>query len=440
MRKILTEWEKFIKQHSDTKSYVHFDKRVSLSMKSIREYVEDRNKISIHPFYPFIHFTKNLISFSKNKTKKEKHRQICYCAHLDRCVYQRYAFLINQKYNKRVLDENIAKVPIAYRDNLGKNNINFAKEAFDIIKEHKKSLILIGDFTDFFDNLNHIYLKERLCDLLKKKQLPDDYYNIFKSITKYSYWDWKLLVERAGYKITTHGVRKKLSQQKIIFPKEIFNKYKKDIIKHKVPYGIPQGSPISAVLANVYMLEFDKKLYNYVSNKCGHYFRYSDDFIVIVPFENLSEIETIRIKIISLTTDIPNLTLKQEKTHLYTYSNETILTYPEGKISQINYLGFIFDGKNVKIRPKAITKYYYRMHRKAYNIGKRDNISPNGKRISAKNLYTLYSKGEKRQTFVDYAKKANQILNLNDSETKAVIRFHKRKIAVAIKKGQITKT
>lgn len=427
------EWEKFVKQHSEVKTYVHFDRRVSLGIKSVRKYVENRDKMAKHPFYPFIHFTKNLTKFSKNKIKK-KSRPICYCSHLDRCVYQRYAFLINQRYNKKLLEENINQVPIAYRNNLGKNNIEFAKDAFDLVKKHKKSIILIGDFTDFFENLDHVYLKKRLCELLGNKKLPDDYYNIFKNITKYSYWDWKLLIKRAGYEITTPGVRKKISQQKIIFSKKIFNRHKKDIEKHIKSYGIPQGSPISAVLANVYMLEFDKKLYDCVSSKDGHYFRYSDDFIVIVPFENLSEIELIKNKILSMIGKIPKLILEKDKTKMYTYENGKIWEYPVRKNLQISYLGFMFDGKNIKIRPKAITKYYYRMHRKAYNISKRNNISPMGRRISAKNLYTIYSKGEKRQTFVDYARKANQILKLNDAEAEGIIKFHKRKIANALKK------
>ena len=47
---------------------------------------------------------------------------------------------------------------------------------------------------------------------------------------------------------------------------------------------------------------------------------------------------------------------------------------------------FIFDGKNIKIRPRAITKYYYQMRRKAHTIGHNNWTSPKGKNISAKNF------------------------------------------------------
>ena len=55
------------------------------------------------------------------------------------------------------------------------------------------------------------------------------------------------------------------------------------IVKNPNSYGIPQGSPISALLANVYMLDIDKKIYEIVTGHNGMYMRYSDDFIIILP-------------------------------------------------------------------------------------------------------------------------------------------------------------
>lgn len=45
--------------------------------------------------------------------------------------------------------------------------------------------------------------------------------------------------------------------------------------------GIPQGTPISAALANVYMLHFDKRINDAVKPLKGIYRRYSDDMIVV---------------------------------------------------------------------------------------------------------------------------------------------------------------
>ena len=43
---------------------------------------------------------------------------------------------------------------------------------------------------------------------------------------------------------------------------------------------------------------------------------------------------------------------------------------------------------------------------------------------------------DQKQTFIDYARKAKGILKLNDQEANALIKHHKRKIAMAIKEGQ----
>lgn len=75
------------------------------------------------------------------------------------------------------------------------------------------------------------------------------------------------------------------------------------------------------------------------------------------------------------------------------------------------------------------------MHRKAKTIGKMNWKSPKGNRISAKNLYDIYSKNGSKQTFIDYAEKANKVLNLKDPETDSLLKNYKRKIKNAIKKG-----
>ena len=430
---ICQAWVDFVKHHNDTKPYAHFDLRVSLSMPSIRKYVMDRTKIVTHSFYPFIHFEKKNSRYGKKGPKKP--RELYYCSHLDRCVYQRYAFLLNYQYNIWACENNIDDVAIAYRDSLGKNNIDFAKDAFDAIRSFPQCFILVGDFTNFFDNLEHQYLKKMMCEVLGVERLPQDYFSVFKNITRFSSWDWKDIVKAAGENIAERGVRKKINSKETVLTKEQFQKNKKDIKKNISGVGVPQGSPISAVLSNIYMIKFDKDIKRYVNSKGGIYMRYSDDFIIVLPYERDAEIADFTSYIFSYVESMKGLIdLQKEKTSCYTYKDEVI--YEGDQPSSINYLGFLFDGKNIRIRPRAITKYYYRMRRKANTIGRSNWTSSKGRRISAKELYSIYSRNDEKQTFIDYARKAKGILKLNDQEANALIKHHKRKIAMAIKEGQ----
>lgn len=430
---ICQAWVDFVKHHNDTKPYAHFDLRVSLSMPSIRKYVMDRTKIVTHSFYPFIHFEKKNSRYGKKGPKKP--RELYYCSHLDRCVYQRYAFLLNYQYNIWACENNIDDVAIAYRDSLGKNNIDFAKDAFDAIRSFPQCFILVGDFTNFFDNLEHQYLKKMMCEVLGVERLPQDYFSVFKNITRFSSWDWKDIVKAAGENIAERGVRKKINSKETVLTKEQFQKNKKDIKKNISGVGVPQGSPISAVLSNIYMIKFDKDIKRYVICKGGIYMRYSDDFIIVLPYERDAEIADFTSYIFSYVESMKGLIdLQKEKTSCYTYKDEVI--YEGDQPSSINYLGFLFDGKNIRIRPRAITKYYYRMRRKANTIGRSNWTSSKGRRISAKELYSIYSRNDEKQTFIDYARKAKGILKLNDQEANALIKHHKRKIAMAIKEGQ----
>ena len=430
---ICQAWVDFVKHHNDTKPYAHFDLRVSLSMPSIRKYVMDRTKIVTHSFYPFIHFEKKNSRYGKKGPKKP--RELYYCSHLDRCVYQRYAFLLNYQYNIWACENNIDDVAIAYRDKLGKNNIDFAKDAFDAIRSFPQCFILVGDFTNFFDNLKHQYLKKMMCEVLGVERLPQDYFSVFKNITRFSSWDWKDIVKAAGENIAERGVRKKINSKETVLTKEQFQKNKKDIKKNISGVGVPQGAPISAVLSNIYMIKFDKDIKRYVTSKGGIYMRYSDDFIIVLPYERDAEIADFTSYIFSYVESMKGLIdLQKEKTFCYTYKDEVI--YEGDQPSSINYLGFLFDGKNIRIRPRAITKYYYRMRRKANTIGRSNWTSSKGRRISAKELYSIYSRNDEKQTFIDYARKAKGILKLNDQEANALIKHHKRKIAMAIKEGQ----
>lgn len=386
------EWKS---KNKKGRNYSHFDSKVSLD--KVFNYICNPERIEKHGFYPFIHYTKTFNKYNKvTRMKSSKKREICYSAHIDRYIYQYYGYKLNELYNERVVRDRINKSSIGYRNNLKKNNIHFAKEVIDFIREQINCYVIIGDFTEFFENLDHIYLKKMLCDLLSTKQLPSDYYAVYKNITKYSTWDMDSILRINGLENNSTGIEE-LNKLDRALSKEKFKEFKKcSIKKHEKNYGIPQGSAISAILSNIYMLVFDKKIHDYIEDVDGLYMRYSDDFIIVLPIENKIGFKEEFNFIQEIINSIPHLKLQSEKTQIYKYSNGLIVScnelnnVPNGK-DCINYLGFTFDGSKVTIRDKTISKYYYRMYRKLKTITKSDGISKYGNRISNKNIYEKYS-------------------------------------------------
>lgn len=388
------------------KGYSHFDARTDMRIMS--DYVVNPSNIISHAFYPFIHYEMKMDKYNKKGGKKPKKRDIYYASHRDRCVFQYYAYLINEKYNKLAIQNGIDKVAVAYRNNLGENNIVSSKRAFDFMKSLRNCYVMIGDFKSFFDNLDHVYLKAQINVLLGTEKLPEDYYKIFKHVTNYSYVELSSLLELNGLE-NTESSRRKLNKKRTVIPKKIFNEKRGLLVKkNEFTYGIPQGSPISAVLANVYMVTADKNINEYITKYDGFYMRYSDDFIVIIPHN--AEYKEIFAYVQNVIKGIPGLILENEKTQFFSLENgmitnigDTSLEHADCSKKEINFLGFTFDGKTIKLRAKTVGKYYYRLHRKAKVVK-----SHGGKKY----LYEKYSERGSYQghgNFFTYVQNAEKI-------------------------------
>lgn len=436
-------------ENSHCKKYAHFDNRVSLANDAVWRYVTDPARVAKHGFYPFIQKMQRTCKYDKHKPKADsvtkKDRPLCYAAHIDDLIFRYYALRLNKQYNARVLKDGLDDAAIAYRTNHpGEDNITFAKRAIDFIKDSGDCYVIIGDFKSFFDTLNHSYLKERLCDLLCVKKLPDDYYAVFRNITKFSTWDFETLICMFNNNdFSAKGIRKFNERPRVMSPAEF--KANKDLIVSNEQCGIPQGSAISGILANIYMLDADKKINDCVKKSGGLYMRYCDDFIVVLPHTSAigySEFYNWIMKYIaSLEGDKTKggLTLSPDKTKSFHYCDGVLTRCDNDENSRkktlMDYLGFTFDGKEVLIRDRAFTKYYNRMYKKARGVVMMNALGGYA-HYSAHKLYKVYSvKGaygdeQKKANFITYVNRAAKEFN-NPDITRPINR-HLRKIKSAL--------
>lgn len=388
MKSDLKRWK--IK-NSVPKKYIHFDRQTTL--KKVWRTIDNPANILSHNFFPFIHFTSTQRKYSHGKTKLKK-RDLYYCSHLDRYVYAYYSFKLNCDYNSWVKRVGLDQVAVAYRTDLRKSTINFAESAFSALCKMGEANVLIGDFTNYFDQLDHSYLKERIKQLLNVKALPSDYYQVFRRITQFSFIDEEDIICEFLHKkgpITPQDKKffraQTRSLDRLFSPSDFRSFVKKVIQVNKKSYGIPQGSPISSVLSNIYLMNFDMEINTFVKTAGGFYMRYCDDFIVIVPKSiNLWQLES---SISVAVNKIPRLELKAEKIQKLTYSGSEIRN-ENGLKTTLNFLGFSFDGDFVRIRDKTISRYYKRLYAKIKTIKKQRAKKRKGG--GTKNLYLNFSK------------------------------------------------
>jgi L-rhamnose mutarotase len=330
-------------------------------------------------------------------------------------------------------------VPIAYRNCLpGKCNIDFAKEVFEFIVSSGNAYIFVGDFSKFFDKLDHKYLKEKIKTVVGTDSLDSADYAIFKNITRFSYIEADDIEKEKG------KLRRDMREMDKYFNTEEFHEVKKKFLKTNVKnYQIPQGSSISAVYANVYLIDFDKKINDYTTSKRGLYRRYCDDIIIIIPMtkkEMLSGADkAIAEFVYSVRNQIPNLDLNADKTEHFFYNNGTVEKIM-GESSLINYLGFTFDGNTVRIRDKSLFKYYCRAYRKIKRVKDAKDIKAfNAGRKAVYKAYThlgVRRNPREHGNFLTYAYKADEIFGQSQvlkSEIRNQVKRHWWKIESRLK-------
>ncbi|MDD2539508.1 MAG: reverse transcriptase domain-containing protein [Desulfuromonadaceae bacterium] len=397
------------------RTYLHFDQPISID--NAIKLVESPDKIASHPFYPSINFIIKTRKFKFNKETNKletviKNRKISYSSHVDSYIYAYYSQLLSNEYEIKLKELNLDKNILAFRK-LGKSNIDFAKMAFDEIKS-RKSCVAIGlDITKYFDELNHLQLKKSWQYILETNSLPPDHFNIYKSITRYSEVNKTEL-----YKLLKIPLNNPRNGRHKICSSDTFRKTVRRagiINQNKQNKGIPQGSPISALLSNIYLIKFDSEVNQLMDAVDGKYLRYCDDILCIVPVNNKDEIIDCLLKKISEYY----LEINQNKKEIRTFHTDSFGNLISDK--PLQYLGFLFDGQRILIRNAALSRYSERMKSSVYLYGKAklnsDKIRlkhglPPSKFYRSK-LYKKYGYVGRRN-FISYAYKAAKIM---DSES-----------------------
>jgi RNA-directed DNA polymerase len=167
-----------------SRGYKHFDVPVSAAFA---EQFEQSKGIDSHAWSPLIQYVKRVKRYKPLKAQTVyKERPIMYASHRDACILSKYAASLTNKLDSFYEVNGLSTNVIGYR-RLGKSNYHFSADAYRFAMEKAQCVVLCFDITGFFDHLDHRLLKDRLERLLNVKELPQDWYQVFRHVTKYSY-------------------------------------------------------------------------------------------------------------------------------------------------------------------------------------------------------------------------------------------------------------
>lgn len=461
--------KKFFQDKQEKRNYLHFDKKCSSAF--LYSYIINPSNIIQHSFFPFISCNLNnriikkgyiritkakncpikgyipptpvfkplvyspsiiqhshypFISYKKAKKyaiKSNKVRLINYACHLDSAIYSYYTELLSPYYEELLIKNNLQDTVLAYRkieriinnENVSKCNIHFSKDVFSIISQKKDCVVLCFDISKFFDNLDHQIIKDNWCSLLGVQHLPEDHYKVYKSLTKFASVDKELLYKELGLSLNSRTLHKRY--KRLCNPKDFRSRVRENelISTNHTSKGIPQGSALSGFLSNVYMLEFDKKLKKYLESVNGAFFRYSDDMIFIV--DEVQECHLI--SFIKHEIEKLKLSINENKTQRVVFKNGVIdfdiknISYKNP--SKLQYLGLLYDGRQVFLRDTGISRYNHklrkaiRMRSAHYRKLKADN-KLNGSKIYKRTLHSRFTYVGKRN-YISYVFRVSEVHN-----------------------------
>jgi hypothetical protein len=396
------------------KGYYHLSPQISGDLKSVSQVVKkikNSKYVENYAFFPLLHVNIKERKYKKHPNIKDvrchsyfdkgkfektvKIRPLHYANHTDALIFSYYAFELQKRYELNLKENNdlsdcitaYRKIPVV-NSIKNKGSIDFAHDAFQEIKkrtlENNECAVLAFDIKSFFSSLNHQFIEDKWKELMNLEVLPKDHKNVLNAATEFSFlYKNDLKKYRSHSSKRTHFDEKRLSKIrnqngfKAYFesPKEFRESVKNgDIRLYKNQFrsketkemiGIPQGLPISAILANLYLLDFDKTIFNsLVVNENCYYRRYSDDIVIVC---NQNQIENVKL-IVENEMKKCKVIISTEKTETFLFNQINGKINPSKLIDGkwINglpfiYLGFEFYGDKTLIKSTNLSKFYRRM-------------------------------------------------------------------------------
>jgi len=340
------------------RAYPHLDFPVSFN--TAEKLATNPASVAKHAFLPLIGYSDVRRTFRTDNSNRSiprrqrpkrvgsKSRDIKYASHSDAAIFSYYAFLLQTRYEEWLSENELGESVIGYRAGLG-SNIDLAAAVFAEVAARSPVTCLCFDISDFFPSIPHRALKAGLKMVLDVLELPDDWYNVFRNVTKHSWVDLKEISVPLGFNPTDApsplvsdigSAMATLRGAKLVH-----------INANRA--GIPQGTPISAVFANVAMAQFDIDVLTWAKAHGIVYRRYSDDILLLVP----SGAETAANAFLPNLAASMGLTINSAKTEVSRFSGSNPITVDR----PLTYLGFTFDGERVSLRARTLSRYYRRM-------------------------------------------------------------------------------